>query len=304
MAGGLRLLTTRSEASGSRLDLPGTLMISGGLFVLVFGFSNADSYSWGSAMAWAFLLAGVVLITLFGLWQQRARYPLLPLSVLTDRDRAASFIALLVTGAGLFGVLLFLTYYLQLNLGFSPIVTGLAFLPMILSMMVVAQTSTTQLVPVLGPKIVLPAGFSLSGGGLLWLATIDAGSSYPTSVLPPLLVIGAGLGCIIPPAMSLATNNIAVGDAGAASAMVNVMQQVGGSIGTALLNTLAASAAATYLIGKNPADHAIQDRAAIHSYTTAFTWAAGLFLAAALVTALLYRSRATSTASTPQVRPA
>jgi EmrB/QacA subfamily drug resistance transporter len=293
-AGGSRLLVHSRDEAGSRLDLPGTAMISAGLFALVYGFSNAESHSWTSPPTWGFLASGVVLIVVFTLWQHRSKDPLLPLSVLRDRDRAASFAALLVTGAGLFGVLLFLTYYLQVNRGFDPVTTGLAFLPMILAMMVVAQISTTRLVPAFGAKTVLPAGFVLSGAGLLWLTAISLTSGYWSSVLPPLIVIGAGLGGIVPPAMSLATKDVPAGDAGIASATVNVMQQVGGSIGTALLNTLAASAAASYLIGANAAGPATGDQAALHSYTTAFAWAACLFFAGALITAVLFTARRNS----------
>ncbi|MGD9990692.1 MFS transporter [Pseudonocardia sp.] len=169
---GTRLLAHTRDKAGARLDLPGTVAISAGLFAVVYGFSNAESHTWSSPMTWGFLAAGVVLIAVFALWQSRVRDPLLPLSVLRDRDRAASFAALLVTGAGLFCVLLFLTYYLQINRGFSPVRTGLAFLPMILAMMVVAQMPTSKLLPALGAKKVLPAGFAISGAGLLWLSAI------------------------------------------------------------------------------------------------------------------------------------
>ncbi|MEU3645663.1 MFS transporter [Lentzea sp. NPDC034063] len=289
VAGGTRLLVHTRDKAGSRLDLPGTAMISAGLFAVVYGFANAESHSWSSPLTWGFLAAGVMLIVAFMLWQRHSEDPLLPLSVLRDRDRAASFAALLVTGAGLFGVLLFLTYYLQVDRGFTPVTTGLAYLPMILAMMAVAQVSTTKLVPALGAGKVLPAGFVLSGSGLLWLTALDLTSGYWVSVLPPLIVIGAGLGGIVPPAMSLATHGVPAQDAGIASATVNVMQQVGGSIGTALLNTLAASAALSYLTGRNTADPAVRSQAALDSYATAFTWAAGLFFAGALITALLYR---------------
>jgi MFS family permease len=152
-----------------------------------------------------------------------------------------------------------------------------------------AQVATMKLVPRIGPKTVLPAGFLIAAVGLALLTNISPTSSYLTAVLPPLLLIGAGLGSVVPPSMSLATNGVAAADAGVASATVNAMQQVGGSIGTALLNTLAASAAAGYLIGKNPADKAAQARSTIESYTTAFWWSAGLFAVGAVITGLLYR---------------
>ncbi|NEB78856.1 MFS transporter [Streptomyces sp. SID14478] len=287
--GGWVLLTNHRDAAGSKLDLPGTVLVSAGLVGVVYGFSNAETHDWSSPLTWGFLAAGAVLLAVFTWWQTRAKHPLLPLRVLLDRDRAASFVTVLITGAGMFGVFLFLTYYLQLNLGFSPTRTGLAFLPMMAALMVMAQVSTTVLVPRIGPKVVIPAGFAVAAAGMVWLTGIGLDSSFSTDVLPQLLIIGAGLGSVMPPAMALATSGIAAEDAGVASATVNTMQQVGGSIGTALLSTLAASAATSYLTGRNPADKLTQAQATIESYTTAFWWSAAFFAVGAVLTFLLYR---------------
>ncbi len=189
----------------------------------------------------------------------------------------------------MFGVFLFLTYYLQINLGFSPTRTGVAFLPMVAALMVTAQIGTTVLVPRLGPKVVLPLGFAIATAGMAWLTGIGVGSDYTTAVLPQLIIIGVGLGMVMPPAMQLATGGVADEDAGVASATVNAMQQVGGSIGTALLNTLAASAAADYLAGRDATSKLVQAQATIESYTTAFWWSAGLFAAGALIAFVLFR---------------
>ncbi|MFD5626717.1 MFS transporter [Streptomyces sp. NPDC127072] len=288
-AGGWMLLGNHRDAANSKLDLPGTLLVSAGLFSVVYGFSNAETHDWDSPATWGFLLAGALLLTAFAWWQTRAKHPLLPMRVLLDRNRAASFITVLVTGAGMFGVFLFLTYYLQLNLGFSPTKTGLAFLPMMAALMVMAQISTTILVPRFGPKTIIPAGFAIAALAMAWLSGIDMGSSFSTGVLPQLIVIGAGLGIVMPPAMQLATSGIAAEDAGVASATVNTMQQVGGSIGTALLNTLAASAATSYLAGKDATDKLVQAQSTIESYTTAFWWSAGFFAAGAVIAFFLYR---------------
>ncbi|MDQ0772530.1 EmrB/QacA subfamily drug resistance transporter [Streptomyces aurantiacus] len=287
-AGGWVLLSNRRDAANSKLDLPGALLVSAGLFSVVYGFSNAETHDWGSPQTWGFLVAAGVLLTVFTWWQTRAAHPLLPMRVLLNRTRAASFIAVLVTGAGMFGVFLFLTYYLQLNLGFSPTKTGVAFLPMMAALMIMAQVSTTVLVPRIGPKIIIPTGFALASVAMVWLTGIGVDSDFSTAVLPPLLVMGAGLGIVMPPAMALATSGVAAADAGVASATVNTMQQVGGSIGTALLNTLAASAATSYLAGKDPADKLVRAQSTIESYTTAFWWSAGFFAAGALITFLLY----------------
>ncbi|MFF4958176.1 MFS transporter [Streptomyces sp. NPDC001222] len=289
-AGGWVLLGNHRDAANSKLDVPGTVLVAGGLFSLVYGFSNAETHHWGSPQTWGFLIAGGVLLAAFSWWQTRAAHPLLPLRVLLDRDRAASYLAVLVTGAGMFGVFLFLTYYLQLNLGFSPTKTGVAFLPMVGALMVTAQLGTTVLLPRIGPKIVIPLGFAVATAGMAWLTGIGLGSHYLSAVLPQLIVIGVGLGLVMPPAMQLATGGVAAEDAGVASATVNAMQQVGGSIGTALLNTLAASAATDYLAGRDATSRLVRAQATMESYTTAFEWSAGLFAAGAVVAFLLYRA--------------
>ncbi|MGW7378250.1 MFS transporter [Streptomyces sp. NPDC054794] len=288
-AGGWTLLGNHRDAANSKLDMPGTILVATGLFALVYGFSNAETHDWGSPLTWGFLLAGGVLLTAFAWWQTKAEHPLLPLRILLDRDRAASFLALLITGAGMFGVFLFLTYYLQLNLGFSPTRTGVAFLPLVGALMVTAQVGTTALLPRIGPKTVIPLGFAVATAGMAWLTGIGVASSYTSAVLPQLVVIGVGLGLVMPPAMQLATGGVAAEDAGVASATVNAMQQVGGSIGTALLNTLAASAATDYLAGRDATSKPVRAQATIESYTTAFWWSAGFFAAGALITFLLYR---------------
>ncbi|MFJ9539556.1 MFS transporter [Streptomyces sp. NPDC101225] len=287
--GGWVLLTNHRDARSATLDVPGTVLVAAGLFSLVYGFSNAETHDWGSPLTWGFLIAGGLLLAAFTWWQNRAAHPLLPLRILLDRNRAASFLAVLISAGGMFGVFLFLTYYLQLNLGFSPTRTGVAFLPMVGALMVAAQLGTTVLVPRIGPKTVVPLGFAIAAAGMAWLAGIDLGSTYAGAVLPQLVIIGAGLGLVMPAAMQLATGGVAAEDAGVASATVNAMQQVGGSIGTALLNTLAASAATHYLVGRNPADKLARAQATIESYTTAFWWSAGLFAAGAVIAFLLYR---------------
>ncbi|MDO0924525.1 MFS transporter [Streptomyces sp. TG1A-8] len=287
--GGWVLLGSHRDAAGAKLDVPGTVLVAAGLFSVVYGFSNAETHDWDSPLTWGFLIAGGLLLTAFAWWQTRAAHPLLPLRILLDRDRAASFLAVLISGAGMFGVFLFLTYYLQLNLGFSPTRTGAAFLPMVGALMVTAQLGTTVLLPRIGPKAVIPLGFAIAAVGMAWLTGIDVGSHYVSAVLPQLVVTGVGLGLVMPPAMQLATGGVAAEDAGVASATVNAMQQVGGSIGTALLNTLAASAATDYLAGRDATSRLVRARATIESYTTAFWWSAGFFAAGAVIAFLLHR---------------
>ncbi|MEV6006336.1 MFS transporter [Streptomyces sp. NPDC051976] len=286
--GGMALLRKGAPADRPKLDIPGTIAVSAGLFGLVYGFSNAETHGWSSPMTWGFLATGGVLLAVFTWWQTRAAHPLMPLRVLLDRNRGASFAILAISGAGMFGVFLFLTYYLQASLHYSPVSTGLAFLPMIGALMVSAQLATNTLLPRFGPKPIVPVGMAMASVGMVWLTALDLSSTYAANVLPPLLVIGFGLGLVMPTAMSVATERIDAQDAGVASAAVNTMQQVGGSIGTALLNTLAASAATSYLTSHKPSAGAAA-QAQLHSYSTAYWWSAGLFAVGFLLALVMYR---------------
>lgn len=187
----------------------------------------------------------------------------------------------------MFGVFLFLTYYLQRTLHYSPVTTGLAFIPMVCLMIVTSMTTTNVLVPRFGAKPIVPLGMGIAAAALVWMTSLDLTSRYLTHVLPALLVLGLGLGAIFATVMNLATYGVAARDAGVASAMVSTSQQVGGSIGTALLNTLATSAAMNYLSDRmvTPASVA---RAQLQSYSTAYWWSAGFFLIGLVVTAVLY----------------
>jgi EmrB/QacA subfamily drug resistance transporter len=294
--GALALLAHEVREARPRIDVPGALTASGGLFALVYGFAQAETHGWGSAMTLGFLAGGVVLLAAFVAIERRVEHPLLPLRVVLDRNRGGSYLATGISGAGMFGVFLFLTYYLQQTLGYSPIETGVAFLPMIGGVMVTATMSTAVLLPRVGPRPLVTAGMLLAAGGMVLLAQLAVDSTYAAHVLPGLIVAGVGIGLVMAPAMSTATLGVEEHDAGVASATVNTMQQIGGSLGTALLSTLSASALSGYLAGK-PATAAVAAEAAVHGYTTAFWWAAGIFAAGAIVAGLLLRPGA------PRVEP-
>jgi EmrB/QacA subfamily drug resistance transporter len=270
------------QASRPRIDLPGTLTASTGLFALVYGFSSAESHGWGSGLTIAGLAAGVALLAAFVAIERRVEHPLLPLRVVVDRARAGGFLAIGVVGAGMFGVFLFLTYYMQQTLGMSPLISGLAFLPMMAMIMPAGAIGQTRLLPRVGPRPLVAVGMLLSAAAMLMLTGVNPDSSYGTDVLPGLLVIGLGLGLIFAPAMDTATRGVDGSDAGVASALVNAGQQVGGSIGTALLSTLAASASGAYA-STHQAAAGVAEQAAVHGYTTAFTWAAGVSAIGALM---------------------
>jgi len=208
----------------------------------------------------------------------------------------------LIAGAGLFGVFLFLTYYLQKTLLYSPVVTGLAFLPMVAMIIVSSTTSNAVQLPRFGPKPLVPVGMLLAAFGMVILAQLGVHSSYAPHILPALLVTGLGLGLIFAPSINTATLGVGQDDAGVASATVNSCQQVGGSIGTAFLNTIATTAVTSYLAGKalNPL---VTAQAAVHGYTVAFWWAAGIFLLGALVSGTLLRP-GTALAAAGEAQPA
>jgi EmrB/QacA subfamily drug resistance transporter len=296
-AGAIMLLRRPSAGQRLGLDLPGLVAEVGGIFCIVYGFSNAASHGWHAPSTWGFLVTGMALLAAFGYIETWSRQPLLPLRIVLDRNRAASYLSILITGAGMFGIFLFLTYYLQETLGFSPVTAGVAFLPMVGAIIVCANVSNIVLLPRIGPKFLVAPGMLAAAAGLVWLTRIGIHSSYAADVLPPLLLASAGLGLVMSPSMNTGTTGVAPSDAGVASAVVNTGQQVGGSIGTSLLNTMAASAAAGYLtahltprlMARGRPVPALVELAQVHSYTTAFWWAAGLFAVGAVVAAVLFR---------------
>jgi EmrB/QacA subfamily drug resistance transporter len=294
----LTLLHNEAPAVKPKLDIPGTLTASLGLFGVVYGLANAQTHSWGDALTVGMLAAGVALLAAFVAIQRRSDHPLLPLRVVLDRDRGGSFLAMLLAGSGMFAVFLFLTYYLQQTLGFSPIKSGLAFLPMTGTIIIAATSSSTKLLPRIGPRPLIGGGMLLASAGLVSLTGIGVDSAYATDVLPGLLIMGAGMGLVFSSAMATATFGVEPQDAGVASAMVNTMQQVGGSIGTALLSTIAASATTAALV-----DQAQGPAAAVHGYTTAFWWAAAIFASGSLVCTALLSSRSREVAA-PGAEPA
>ena len=282
LIGALSLLHNQARETGARIDLPGALTSGAGLFALVYGLTKAQTDGWGAAVTLGFLAAAVVLLSVFAVLQRRSDHPLLPPRVLADRNRGGAYAAVLVVGAGMFGVFLFLTYYLQQTLGFSPIETGLAFLPMVAVLTVTAGVAQTRILPRTGPRPLIALGMLIAGAGMAWLGRLGVDSTYAANVLFPLLVVGMGIGLTMATAMNTATLGVKASDAGVASALVNTGQQIGGSIGTALLSTLASTAAAGF-IAHGPA------AAAVHGYTTAFYWAAAIFTGGAVLCGLLLR---------------
>jgi EmrB/QacA subfamily drug resistance transporter len=287
---GVMALVTTHPRSRPRLDIVGTVTGSVGLFAIVYGFSEADRSGWGASTTVGFLAAGIALLIAFTEIERRSKHPLLPLWIVADRNRGGSLLSLLLTSVGVFGVFLFVTFYVQQTLGYSPVQAGLAFLPMVGAIIVFSTVASTRLLSRFRGRLI-SAGMALAAIGLVLFTGLDAHSTYLANLLPGLVVIGAGLGLVFASAFNLATAGIDEDDAGVGSAAVNTAQQVGGSLGTSLLNTVATTATANFLVGKTVSAGVVAD-ATVHGYVTGFWWGAAIFAAGAVVVGLIVRTGA------------
>lgn len=247
LSGALAFLRQGRSAERQRLDLIGALFGGTGLFALVYGFSRAAPDGWGAPQTWIPIVAAVWLLLAFVGRMRHTPYPLLPLRVVADRNRGASFLGVMIIAAAMFAAFLFGTYYLQNNLGYTAIGTGLAFLPQIAVLAVTAQVTTNFLLPRFGPKVMVPLGMVFAALGMGTMGLIQAGSTYTSHVLPGLMVMGLGMGMVMPSCIQTATLGIDAAHAGVGSAVVNTSQQIGGAVGTAILNTIATRTGASWL---------------------------------------------------------
>jgi len=276
----------RSGNPGIRLDVLGVVLGCGGLVALVYGLGDAGSYGWSATSVIASLVVAVALLGSFIVWQRRGPNPLLPLRVLRNRNRAGSYITIMLSIVGMFGTFLFLTYLLQTIDHYSPLKTGVAFLPLLVLNGLAATQLASRLMPHVRTRLLVVPGLLLSAVGVALHTRLTPHASYVTHVLPTELLLGLGLGIAIVPCISTATQNADPNDVGVTSAMTNTSQQIGASIGTALLNTIAASATAAYLISHRRGGD-LMASATVHGYATASAWAAGIFIVAAVIGGVL-----------------
>ncbi|MGA8113940.1 MAG: MFS transporter, partial [Actinocatenispora sp.] len=267
-----------SPGSRRRLDLVGALASTGGLVAVVYACARAVQHGWLAPDVLGLLVTGVVLLALFVLREARAAYPLLPLRILRDRNRVGGYLAVAFAVAGMLGTFLFLTYYLQVARGLSPVLTGLAFLPLSGAVFVSSQVAS-RLLPRVPPRALIAPGLLVAAGATALLTRLSVDSSYATGVLPAEILLGLGMGWVFAPAISTATHRLSARDAGVGAAVVNAAQQVGGSLGVALLNTVAATTTAAYLAARSHPGGA-HAAALVHGYTAAATVASGLLVAA------------------------
>lgn len=289
-----------SKASGeTTYDVPGAVLITVGLASLVYGFTKVaqaaqagdGSSPWANGAAITFILIGVALIVAFVVVEFRVRNPLLPMRLVLDRNRGGAYLTATLVGAGLIGSFFFLSLYFQQVLGYTPVSAGFASLPVTAGVLVAAGAAS-QLVPRIGPKPLMVAGGLFAAGGLFTLSFLGLSTPFWQAALPGQVLLGLGLGFTFVPLSNLALVGVGEHDAGAASAVLQAVQQVGASLGTALLATFSVTAITKSLTDRppTPQDPTAPLVAQVEGYTTAFTWGAGLLLVAAIASAVLIRA--------------
>jgi len=296
---GLRLVGESRAAGNTRYDIPGATLVTLGLAGLVYGFTHAadPTKGWGDRVTIGFLVGSAALLVAFVVVELRSSHPLLPLRIVLDRTRGGAYIASMLTGAGLIGGTLFLSFYFQGILGYQPIEAGLASLPMTVGIFLTFPFATA-LLPRLGAKMLMATGSFLAAGGLLLFTRIGLENQFWTTSLPAELVMGAGLGLIFVPLGNVALAGVNPHDAGAAGAMVSATQQVGGSLGVALLTSISVSAATTFATTHTPSP-TLAAEAAVHSYLVGFRWAAAFLVVAGVAVLALIKRGSTPSSSAP-----
>jgi EmrB/QacA subfamily drug resistance transporter len=273
-----------------RFDIPGVILACAGLVAIVYGCSRAEAHGWSSATVVGLLAGGVALLLVFGVVESRVSGPLLPMRVVLSRTRGSAYIAVAATMIAMFGMLLLLTYYLQLVKGYSPVRTGVSFLPMTAALLFAAGGLSARLLPRVPPRVLVAPGLLVAASGLAWLTQLTTDSTYVLGVMPAQILAGLGVGMVMAPSMNYSTYGVDESDAGVASATANTSQQIGGSVGVALLNTIATSASADYL-ASHPRSPLVLKESLVHGFTRAFTIGPVILVVAALVVAVTMNTR-------------
>lgn len=300
--GGMAWISDRGDRNRYPLDVPGVLLGTSGLLALVYGFTWAESHGWAHGGSVTMFAAAAVLLSLFTVVEHRVAAPLLPMRVALDRNRGGAYLVMGLAFIAMFGMFLFLTYYLQIAKGYSPIRTGVAFLPMVAGMLTGSTQFGARLMTRVPARYLMGAGLLIAATGTLFMTQLGPNSSYVGLILPALLLLGLGMGTTFMPATSVATYGVEPRDSGIASAMLNTSQQVGIAIGIALLNTIAASATSDYLAlnrGGAASREAVQLQGMVHGFTTANWWAVAILIGAAVIAVTLVNADTKGGRKTP-----
>jgi EmrB/QacA subfamily drug resistance transporter len=277
--GGWGVLPASSRRASRDFDIPGVLLVTAGLVSLVYACSAAVMAGWFSGGVIGLLAASVVLLALFALRESRTANPLLPLRLLADRNRAGAYITVGLGVAGMFGAFLFLTYYMQAVLHYTPLQAGLGFLPITIASQAGSWLIARRLMPRLSPRAVIAPAAIVAAAGMALLTQLQVNSDYVTLVLPAEILLGLGISSMMVPAFSLATRVADARESGVASATVNAAQQIGASLGIAVLNTVAAGTTAAFV---GPRADAL-----VHGFSVATACGASILVLAAAVAAVL-----------------
>ena len=284
-----------SRAHGdTKYDIPGAITATLGLVSLVYGITRAESDGWNGSQTLAFMGFGVLLLLVFMVIESRSSHPLLPIRILANRNRGGAYLASFFVGVGLFAMFLFLTYFFQGVMGYTPLTSGLLFLPFSVGIVISAGIAS-QLLPRFGPRYITTTGFVLAVVGMLLLTRMTPESSYVTDILPALILMSLGMGLIFVPLSAVSLYAVGDHDAGVASAVLNTSQQIGGSIGVAFLNTIAASTTAAF-VAANAATGLVQGpdgqpmpspEALVAGFTRGFLWGAAILVVASVIWVVL-----------------
>ncbi|MDO8309096.1 MAG: MFS transporter [Actinomycetota bacterium] len=276
-----------SRAHGNtKYDIPGAITATFGLFCLVFGISKSETDGWNGTTTMTFLAISVVMLFVFLFIEYRSTHPLLPLKIVLERNRGGAFLASFFVGIGMFSMFLFISYFFQAVLLYSPLTSGLLFLPFSAGVIVSAGIAS-QLLPRFGPRWVTFTGFILAIIGMALYLRMTAETTYVSGILPSIIIMSLGMGLIFVPLSATALFGVGDHDAGVASAVLNTSQQIGGSIGIAFLNTIAAGATAAFVVANNL--QAPSAEALVEGFTTAFMWSVAIMIVAAIVWITLVR---------------
>jgi EmrB/QacA subfamily drug resistance transporter len=288
--GALALLPADAKRDGIRFDLLGTVLSCGGMVALTYAIARAGRLGWGTTSVLLPGLAALVMLGSFVIWQLRAANPLVPPALIADRNRIGALITIALMMFALFGSFLFETYQLQVIMRYSPLLAGLGILPAAVAVVVGASQISSRLVPLVPLRWVIVPGMLLAALGTLILAQMTVHSSFVSCLLPAEILLGIGVGCVMTPSVSAAMHGASPHQIGVLSGIVSTAQQIGGSLGTVLLNAMAASATAAYL--RAHSDTAGQQDllsavASVHGYRVASAWGVGVLVVGALVAGLL-----------------
>jgi EmrB/QacA subfamily drug resistance transporter len=288
--GGWRVLSAGGGTSRRQFDIPGVMLVTGGLIALVYACSRAVTDGWHSASVIILTMASIALFTAFVMREIHTSAPVLPMRIVLDRNRGGAYLTATLTIAAMFGAFLFLTYYLQVVLRYSPVRAGLAFLPLSIASQAGSWGIARVLMPRVPARAIMAPGAVVAAAGMLVLSQIGVGSGFLSNVLPAEILIGIGVACVMAPAFNVGTFGVDPREAGVAAATVNAATQVGASVGIALLNTIATGATAAYLAGGRPSSQLLR-LALVHGYSTATVWAAAMLVAGGIASLLLITAK-------------